>query len=368
MSSNKHNILFLNLYAFSLTGGVEKVCKNFVAALQQLLPAKQTTTLSMHDKPADLNTSANYKAYAGGRLRFAIAACYKAFGANTLIIAHINLLAIAKLISYIRPNINIIMFAHGIEVWKTLPRWKVKFLHQHTHIWAVSNYTRNQMLSLHNIAPQRITVLNNSLAPNTTLTTDFTKPQALLSKYNINPQTPVLFTLNRLASAERYKGYDMVIAALAILKKEGLNFTYLLAGKADQQEHQRITQLIAQHQLNQHVQLIGYVAPQHLTQHFLIADAFVMPSTGEGFGLVFIEAAAQGLQLIAGNQDGSTDALINGKLGQLVNPTNINDIAQAIKKAINNTNHQPEKQQQLALQHFGFNTYLQNIKKALAIT
>ena len=67
-----------------------------------------------------------------------------------------------------------------------------------------------------------------------------------------------------------------------------------------------------------------------------MADIYVMPSMKEGFGIVFIEAMNYGLPVIAGNKDGSVDALLNGELGLIVNPLEINEIKIAIEKMIKN--------------------------------
>ena len=55
-----------------------------------------------------------------------------------------------------------------------------------------------------------------------------------------------------------------------------------------------------------------------------------MPSTGEGFGIVYLEAAATGLPVIAGNRDGSVDALADGEIGLLVDPDRLEDNASAL--------------------------------------
>ena len=61
-----------------------------------------------------------------------------------------------------------------------------------------------------------------------------------------------------------------------------------------------------------------------------------MPSEKEGFGIVFIEAMFYGKPVIAGNKDGSVDALCNGELGLLVDPGSVTEIATAIKKMLVN--------------------------------
>ena len=82
--------------------------------------------------------------------------------------------------------------------------------------------------------------------------------------------------------------------------------------------------------------LAGYVPESELTDHYLLADVFVLPSKKEGFGIVFIEALACRLPVIAGNKDGSADALKQGELGMLINPKEIKQIQKAILVQLNN--------------------------------
>lgn len=369
MPSKENNVLFLNLYAFSLTGGVEKVSKHFIYALSQLFQQQNWRSYSMHDRIVDLDTNyspkANYKAFNGQKIKFILASVWASLKSNVLILSHANLLLVAKLVSFVKPNHRFILIAHGIEVWDHLSNWKANFIKNNAEVWAVSSYTKQRLIAQYGFNEKNIQVLNNSLSPFAVFPTDFSKPGYLLERYNINTSQPVLYTLSRLSSSEKYKGYDVVISALAKLKKLNQAFTYILAGKADAVEQARIEQLIAAHDLENEVKLIGYLPEEEITAHFLLADVFIMPSTGEGFGIVFIEAAACGSKVIGGNADGSTDALLNGKLGQMVNPTSEEEVMQAIKMAIANANHQPKTQQELTLQHFGFEQYVEKIRELI---
>lgn len=368
MQKKRNEILFLNLYAFSLTGGVEKVSRKFIYAIGQLLGTQHWMSYSMHDekKNTDISYIApnRYKTFGGAKLSFVASSFLKGLKSNVLVLSHINLLPVAKLIKLFKPKQRIIMFAHGIEVWDALPKWKTKFLQDKVQIWAVSNYTRDKMIAQHQISPQQIKVLNNSLSPFIQLPHHFEKPQHLLEKYQIG-DVPVIFTLNRLSASEKYKGYDKVITALGKLKQQNQAFIYLLAGKADDAEHIRLTKLIEDNNLVNEVKLIGYLSEEELTPHFLLSDLFIMPSKGEGFGIVFIEAAAHGCKVIGGNIDGSTDALLNGKLGQLINPNEETEILQAIQNALADKAHQPHQQQQMTIEHFGFDSYLKKVKELL---
>jgi glycosyltransferase involved in cell wall biosynthesis len=77
--------------------------------------------------------------------------------------------------------------------------------------------------------------------------------------------------------------------------------------------------------------------PFALIDWYRTADVFVMPSTGEGFGIVFLEALACGLPVVAGNEDGSRDALLDGALGTIIDPMEKNQLIDAVLTAIDTT-------------------------------
>ena len=63
---------------------------------------------------------------------------------------------------------------------------------------------------------------------------------------------------------------------------------------------------------------------------YALGDVYAMPSRGEGFGFVFLEALASGLPVIGSRHDGGREALLNGKMGLLVDPSSPADVRQAI--------------------------------------
>ncbi len=103
---------------------------------------------------------------------------------------------------------------------------------------------------------------------------------------------------------------------------------YVLAGDGD--DLPRIRDLVRSMNFGDAVRLPGYVKDGDLSRYYNLADVFVMPSTGEGFGFVFLEALACGKPVIAGNRDGSRDALLDGKAGILVDPLDVAGLAHAI--------------------------------------
>ena len=167
-----------------------------------------------------------------------------------------------------------------------------------------------------------------------------------------------------MADTELYKGYDKVIQALSILVKEDPSLRYLLVGKYGALEKKRLDALIEKHELSHVVHFAGFVPDSELAAHFNLADIFIMPSEKEGFGIVFIEAMFYGKPVIAGNKDGSVDALCNGELGLLVDPRSVKEIATAIKKMLVDTAKFLPDEKKLEM-HFGYTGYKRRLMKYL---
>jgi glycosyltransferase involved in cell wall biosynthesis len=87
-----------------------------------------------------------------------------------------------------------------------------------------------------------------------------------------------------------------------------------------------------------------------------------MPSQGEGFGIVYLEALACGKPVLAGNKDGSRDALADGELGLLVDPDDTAEIAAEIirvlrREHLRQENFHPELLRQKVIELFGFEAF-----------
>ena len=255
--------------------------------------------------------------------------------------------------------------AHGIEIWGDLSIIQKSLLSIADRIIAVSNFTKTRIVENHKINMNKVVVCNNGLDPFVVIPSSFEKPIELLERYKIDINDSVLFTLSRLSSTEQYKGYDIVLEALSDVVKVKPNIKYLIGGKGDDIEIERVMSLIKKYQLENHVQLLGFIKEEELAQHFLLADTYIMPSKNEGFGLVFIEAAFYGLNVIAGNIDGSRDALLNGQLGFLVNPNESREISQAILKL--NTRSIKNSNLGLFLENFSFMIFKRNLLQSLRI-
>jgi glycosyltransferase involved in cell wall biosynthesis len=156
-----------------------------------------------------------------------------------------------------------------------------------------------------------------------------------------------------------------VLEALKDDRLKNEKVKYLLCGRANDKELTRIKKIIAEYQLEEIVHLSGFVPEKELTDHYLLADVFIMPSKKEGFGIVFIEALVCGLKVIAGNRDGSTEALMYGELGALIDPDSVRDIVAALAKSLGENSHQKMTLQEKTLEYFGFPVYKERLKQLL---
>jgi glycosyltransferase involved in cell wall biosynthesis len=171
-------------------------------------------------------------------------------------------------------------------------------------------------------------------------------------------------TLTRLAATERYKGYDVVIESLQQLRQTHPSLKYLIVGKYDSKEKSRLDAMIAKAGLEGQVTFAGFVPDEELAAHFNLADIYIMPSEKEGFGIVFIEAMYYNKPVIAGNKDGSVDALLNGRLGLLVNPESLDEVTAAVTKmAACKEKYLPD--QQLLMDNFSYPLYKAKWKEML---
>lgn len=282
-----------------------------------------------------------------------------------ILATHVNYTAVACWLKQFL-GIPYWVVAHGIEVWDLKDPKLIKGLRYADRILSVSEYTRQRLLSEQNLDPNQVVLL-----PNTFDHTRFQiapKPDYLLHRYNLTPDQPVMLTVGRLDAADRYKGYDQILQALPQIRQQIPNVHYLLVGKG--KDRSRIEQLIASLNLQDYVTLAGFIPDSELGDHYNLCDVFAMPSKGEGFGIVYLEAIACGKPTLGGNQDGALDALKNGEMGALVNPDDIGEIADAISQLLqgtypNPTLYQPQVLRQKVLDYYGFEQFKLTLESLL---
>jgi len=139
----------------------------------------------------------------------------------------------------------------------------------------------------------------------------------------------VLIAVGRLS---KQKGFEYLIKALSEVKKKEKNFKLLLIG--DGEEKKSLERLSKKMGLEEEIIFLGKVFHDKLPKYYHVADIFVLPSLYESFGIVFLEAMAAGLPIISTNV-AAIPEVVDKKVGILVKPKNVNELAKAILTLIN---------------------------------
>jgi phosphatidyl-myo-inositol dimannoside synthase len=134
---------------------------------------------------------------------------------------------------------------------------------------------------------------------------------------------PTLLTVARLD--DEYKGHDVILRALPLIKQQVPDVRWVVLG--DGSLRPRLKRQAAEAGLTEAVRFLGEVSDAERNRWYGTAHVFLMPSRlpaeggGEGFGIVYLEAGARGLPVVAGNVAGALDAVVHGETGLLVDPT-----------------------------------------------
>lgn len=243
---------------------------------------------------------------------------------NFIICAHINFSPICFFVKKIFGT-SYTVSLYGIDAINIKSKLKLRAVADAVRVVVISKYTEATILEQLPKIREKIFILPTAVD-------DFRffikeRPVRFVEKYHLK-DCPVILTIARLNSLE-HKGYDRVIKALPLVLEEFPRAKYVLVGKGSDT---RVDELLKNPVIKEHMVLTGRAENEELVDYYNIADVFVMPSKFEGFGIVHKEALACGKPVIASNQYGSREALLNGELGLTVDPDNIEEIARAIIK------------------------------------
>lgn len=144
---------------------------------------------------------------------------------------------------------------------------------------------------------------------------------------------PTVVTVARIE--ERYKGHDVMIRALPLVLSRVPGARWVVIGSGALRGE--MESLVAATGVSDSVIFAGQIGDPERDAWFNRSHVFAMPSripagraTGEGFGIVYLEAGARGLPVVAGNVGGALDAVSDGETGLLVDPTDHVALADAI--------------------------------------
>ena len=261
-----------------------------------------------------------------GRLRFSLAAISAAWRfrpVDTVFCGHVFMAPLGYLLARFL-GAHYWIQAHGTDIWKDRRGLVRRLIGRADLVSTVSRETRRILLNWVDLAPERVRVLPDTVQ-------DVFVPGlpslALRDRLQLGAG-PILLTVGRLSASERYKGHEPVFSVLTRLRKKFPDLVHVVAGDGDDRARlERVAAEIAPGA----VRFLGFVPDADLPDLYRLADLYVMPSTEEGFGIVYLEAAACGLRVVGGKGGGTADAVPDDRVGVIVDPADREALAIAIE-------------------------------------
>jgi phosphatidylinositol alpha-1,6-mannosyltransferase len=303
-------LLALVTDAFGGRGGIAQYNRDLLGALAEM---SVITVLPRHapDSAAPPEGILQLRARSG-RFAYSLVALRTAMfqPVDVVFCGHLFMAPLAALVARLK-HAKLIVQTHGIEAWQRPSRMQRAALERADSVLCVSRYTRAEVLSWSAIAPECALVVSN------TVREAFTPGDGPERRHGwASEGKQILLTVARMDSRERYKGHDRVIAAIPDLVAKGHDICYAIVGEGD--DRPRLEALARDAGVGECVRFLGALDLPALIESYRAADLFVMPSTGEGFGVSFLEAMASGTPALGLDVAGTRDALADGELGTLV--------------------------------------------------
>ena len=229
----------------------------------------------------------------------------------------------------------LVIYAHGEELttWGRGGKFKaMRFALRHAdRVIANSEHTRDTLLEM-GIDPTRITIIYPGV--DVAVFRPGLDASGVRDSLAIRADEKLVFSVGRLS---RRKGFDQLIRAIAQLRGEGIAVRYVIAGIGEDADY--LDALIVEYQVQDTVHRIGAINEIDLPRWLNACDVFAMPNReingdNEGFGMVFIEAAACGKPSLAGEAGGTGSAVLHHQTGLRVDGLLVEEVAAGLRSLL----------------------------------
>jgi len=283
--------------------------------------------------------------------------------AKLVLALHPNLAPLVRAMNVAAPKMKSIVCTHGFEVWEPLSRRRRGALQHATLVLAPSRATADYVVSMQGVAPGRVRVLHWGLDPDFDTKVSGDVPAELPAEF---PRGRVILTVGRWLATERYKGMDTLIKAMPRLLLRWPEIQLVMAGSGD--DRGWLENIARDSGVQRHVRFLSGLSYAGLSACYAACEIFALPSRGEGFGFVYLEAMARGKPVIGGAHGGAPEVIQDGVTGYLVQHGEAVQLATSIDALLSN----PEMAKQMGAQgrerverEFRFTVFAKAFKKIL---
>jgi glycosyltransferase involved in cell wall biosynthesis len=342
--------------AFGSVGGIGKFNADFLRALCDDPSVERVTCLPRFRGEGVSDLPAKLEWIPCGPSRFDYLRETTKLGgraADLVVCGHAHLLPFARWAAA-RAGAPTVLVAHGIEAWTPPRPWSRAFAAVDAAIF-VSEFTKKRFLSWGSARAAYI-------LPNSVDLARFRpgeKPAALLDRYGLRGKK-VILSLGRLEPKERgLKGFEKIIGALPAVARDVPEAVFVLAGGgADRAYYERLAENAG---VKERVVCTGYVSEDEKPALYRLADVYAMPSRGEGFGIVYLEALASGVPVVGSTADAGREVLRNGGWGILADPDDPKDVERALVRALRSPVRVPVE----AVREYSIERFRENCRRIL---
>jgi len=256
--------------------------------------------------------------------------------------AHWNFAGLAAIIAGKLRGVPVVINIHHGKNNEKINKLDKFIIEQADSVVCNSSFNKNQILKY--CAPKYCSVISPGVDCSVFI------PKKNKDCVGIKNNSHIIFSVGRLIE---WKGFDYLLQAITTLKNRFRNFKLYLAG--DGPEKHKLAKIAKEHNLEQNVSFLGNVPNNEIVSYFQCADVFVLPSiidqegNTEGLGVVLLEAMACGVPCIASNVGGIPDIVHNDYNGFLVEPKDVNAIAEKLELLLTDAGKRKEMGEQARL-------------------
>jgi len=359
-------------------GGVQRAGRHLAAVMTEFAGSRgmECRILSLNDKAEltrlnvtgrDISFTGSARAkgnFLAAALRNARRASRKGKKAPKVVVAgHPNLAPVVRAMQLVAPRLKSVVCTHGVEVWQPLPRLRKSALRRADIVLAPSKYTADHVAADQGVEPGKIRVLPWALDPQFEGLAMRAAKAAPPARF---PQGQIVLTVGRWRADERYKGMDTLIGALPRLLPRYPELQLVAVGDGDDKAW--LADLAEERGVDLHVHFLTGLSYAELAACYAHCDVFALPSSGEGFGLVYLEAMACGKPVVAGAHGGAPEVVEDGKSGYLVQHGDAAQLATALETLLADPGLRAEmgrRGKQRVENEFRFNIFSKSFKKIL---